>query len=299
MAISDKELWISRDRYHALLYTLPVSTTAHDLSELVKAYGGKTCFIGQNFSLYVRDRCVVICFESKAFKSAAISSVSVFKSVSLWWTGFSLASCTQCKQFGHSTINCSLGRNSGIYGKQVFSDQNRVRLTGIYKKKLASISCPISFTGKTWAQVAGGSNSHMASSSPSSNGSLLAVILLSQFSLDVNNKFATLEHSLASLAEQIDKLAKRLDALELTVSQHGPGCQPLVTSSLQNQGADTVMGKGLGAATSGGTVAEMVVYNSLAVSKLKDTLDILSKTVMGLSARLENTGLGFGALFPQ
>ncbi|KAG9304317.1 hypothetical protein G9A89_019879 [Geosiphon pyriformis] len=127
----------------------------------------------------------------------------------------------------------------------------------------------------------------MALSFPGS--SLLSTIVPPpQFSLDVNNRFATLECSLASLAKQVDKLAKRLDVLGLTVSQHGPECQPLITSLSQNQGADTVMSEDLGAATSGRTVVETVVYNLLAVSKLEDTLNILSKTVMGLLARLEN-----------
>ncbi|KAG9284150.1 hypothetical protein G9A89_022924, partial [Geosiphon pyriformis] len=280
LAISDKELWILRDHYHALLYTLPVGTTAHDLSELIEAYDEKTCFIGRNSSSYVHNRCAVICFENKAFKLAAIGSVPVFKGVSLQWTGFFLVSCTQCKQFGYITINCSLGGNSGDW----------VCLTGIYKKKLASIFCPMSFTGKTWAQVTRDLNSCMASLSPDSS-LLLAVVPLPQFFLDVNNRFATLEHSLASFAEQVNKLAKRLDALRPTVSQHGLGCQPLMTPLSQNQGADTVMSESSGAVTSGRTVAEIVVYDLLAVSKLEDTLDILSKTVMGLLAKLENAGL--------
>ncbi|KAG9294641.1 hypothetical protein G9A89_008120 [Geosiphon pyriformis] len=179
-----------------------------------------------------------------------------------------------CKHFGHIIINCSLGGNSGVHKKQVFFDQDQVHLAGIYKKKLALISRFVFFAGKTWVQVTGDSNSYMALSSSSGSGSLSAMIPPPQFSLDVNNRFAAFEHSLISLAKQVDKLAKRLDALRLT-----------------NQEVDTVMSKSLGAATSGETVAEMVVYNSSAVFKLEDTLDILLKTVMSLSARLENAGL--------
>ncbi|KAG9295800.1 hypothetical protein G9A89_009029 [Geosiphon pyriformis] len=268
LAISNKKLWISRDCYCALLYTLLVGTTAYDLFELVEAYGGKTCFIGQNPSSYVRDRCVVICFESKTFKLAAIDFVPVFKDM-----------------IALNANNLVILQSTVLWVGILVSDW--VCLVGIYKKKLAPISCLVSFTGKTWAQVAEGLNSYMVLLSPGS-GSLLAVVPLPQFSLDVNNKFATLEYSFASLAEQINKLAKRLDAFRLTVFQHGSGCQPLMTPSSQNQGADTMMSESLGVTTSGGTVAEVVVYNSSAVSKLKDTLDILSKTVMGLLARLEN-----------
>ncbi|KAG9307350.1 hypothetical protein G9A89_017179 [Geosiphon pyriformis] len=267
LAVSDKELWILRDHYHALLYTFLIGTTAHDLSELMEAYGRKTCFIGRNLSSYVCDKCVVICFVSKTSKSAAIGSVSVFKGVNLQWAGLSLA--------------------------------NWVCLAGIYKKKLAPIFHLVSFTGKTWAQVVGGSNSRMALSSSFGSGLLSAMVPPLQFSLNVNNRFATLEHSLVSLAEQVDKLAKRLDAFRPTVSQHGPKCQPLITSSLQNQEMDTVINEVLGTAISDRTVVKIVVYDLSAVSKLEDTLDILSKTVMDLSTRLENAGLGSGSLSPQ
>ncbi|KAG9297732.1 hypothetical protein G9A89_011247 [Geosiphon pyriformis] len=42
-------------------------------------------------------------------------------------------------------------------------------------------------------------------------------------SVELNNRFATLEHSLTSLMECIDKLAKRLDSPGPMVSQPSPG----------------------------------------------------------------------------
>ncbi|KAG9293925.1 hypothetical protein G9A89_019263 [Geosiphon pyriformis] len=118
LAVSDKQTWVSKDQHQALLYTLLVGTTAHDLSSLLESYGGKTCFIGHNPNSYVRDRCAIICFGDEVSKLAAIGTVLVFKSVSLRWAGLSLASCTHCKQFGHVTVNCSLGENSGVCGKK-------------------------------------------------------------------------------------------------------------------------------------------------------------------------------------
>ncbi|KAG9284093.1 hypothetical protein G9A89_022867 [Geosiphon pyriformis] len=265
LAINDKKLWISRDRHCALLYTLLVGTTAHDLSELVKTYGGRTCFISCNPNSYVCNKCVIICFKNEASKLAAIGTVPIFK---------------DCKQFGHIIINCLLGGNSGVHGNQVFFEQDWVYLAGIYKKKLAPISRPVFFTGKTWVQVAGGFSSHV-------------------FSLDINYRFAALECSLASLTEQVDKLAKKLDALRPMVSQHGFGCQLLMTPSLQNQRVDTVMSEGLGAAAGSRTIVKMVVYDLSVVSKLEDTLVNLSKTVMGFLARLKNAGLGSGTLLFQ
>ncbi|KAG9284576.1 hypothetical protein G9A89_004618 [Geosiphon pyriformis] len=140
LAINNKQTWVLRDQHQTLLYTLPVGTNAHDLSSLLKSYGGKTCYIGRNPNLYVRDRCAVICFGDEASKLAAIGTVLVFKGVSLYWAGLSLASCTRCKQFSHVIVNCSLGVNSGVHEKRVVSDQDWICLAGIYKKKSALVS---------------------------------------------------------------------------------------------------------------------------------------------------------------
>ncbi|KAG9290647.1 hypothetical protein G9A89_011610 [Geosiphon pyriformis] len=123
----------------ALLYTLPVDITVHDLSDLLEAYDGKTCFIGCNPNLYVHNRCAIVCFVDKTFKLAAIGSTPVFKGVNLHWASFFLACCAYCKQFGYISTECSLGENSGVCGKQ-----------------MAPIICPVFFGEKTWVQVASG-----------------------------------------------------------------------------------------------------------------------------------------------
>ncbi|KAG9305883.1 hypothetical protein G9A89_016535 [Geosiphon pyriformis] len=149
-AVNDKQLW-------ALLSTLPVGMTAYNLSDLLESYGRRTCFIGHNPSSYVHDRCVIVCFDNEASKLAAIGSVPVFKSVNLQWAGLSLACCAKCKQFGHVS-------------DWVVTDHDWVCLANIYKKKQAPIIRPTSFSGKTWAQVAGGFSSLLGSSSPLSVG---------------------------------------------------------------------------------------------------------------------------------
>ncbi|KAG9291741.1 hypothetical protein G9A89_012026 [Geosiphon pyriformis] len=68
LVINDKQSWVLRNQHWTLLYTLPVGTTAHDLSGLLNTYGKKTCFIGRNPSSYVYDRCAVICFVDETFK---------------------------------------------------------------------------------------------------------------------------------------------------------------------------------------------------------------------------------------
>ncbi|KAG9305151.1 hypothetical protein G9A89_010659 [Geosiphon pyriformis] len=117
LVVNDKESWISKDCYHALLYTLPVGMTAHDLSDLVEAYDRKTCVIGCDFISYTHVQCVVICFESKVAKLAAIDLVLVFKSVNLHWAGLCLVRCTKCGQFGHVTAICPVGENFGVHEK--------------------------------------------------------------------------------------------------------------------------------------------------------------------------------------
>ncbi|KAG9292020.1 hypothetical protein G9A89_017919 [Geosiphon pyriformis] len=224
-ACVDKQMWVSRNQHQALLYTLPVGTTAHDLSELVKAYGGKTCFIGHNPTLYVRDQCAVICFESEASKLAAIGSVPVFKGVGLHWTSLSLASCAHCKLFGHTAVDCSVSRGSGGYEKHAATSQDR---------KQAPIACPVSFGGKTWAQVAGSSPSHVVSSGAPGVGSIFgskafSIDSSSSGAADLGGCLAVLEHSMKILSDQVSLILKKLSFVDLVSLAPSPSALPLVS----------------------------------------------------------------------
>ncbi|KAG9296575.1 hypothetical protein G9A89_015167 [Geosiphon pyriformis] len=192
-AVKNKQSWVFRDLHQILLYTLPVGTTAHDLSNLLESYGGKTCFIGHNPSSYVCNRCVIVCFGNEASKLSAISSVLVYKDVNLCWAGFFLACCAKCKQLGHIFMECSLSGNSG--------------------------AC-VSFGGKTWAQVAGGSFSHVVFSVSSGVGVSFGgkPSLLVSFPSDVSGLsdcLAALECSLELLTDQVSDILKRLNGVEL------------------------------------------------------------------------------------
>ncbi|KAG9300420.1 hypothetical protein G9A89_010045 [Geosiphon pyriformis] len=224
----DKQTWVSRDQHRALLYTLLVGINAHDLSSLLESYGGKTCYIGCNPNSYVRDRCAVICFGNKASKLAAIGTVPVFKNVNLYWAGLSLASCTRCKQFSHVMVNCSLGEYSGVRGRRVVSEQDWICLAGIYKKKSASVTRPVSFGGKTWAQVVGGSPSHMISSDLVGTGLHSGLVPSSMATVSptvsyLNDWLAILECSLELLTDHISGILVRLESIDLV---------PVVTPSL-------------------------------------------------------------------
>ncbi|KAG9284302.1 hypothetical protein G9A89_002112 [Geosiphon pyriformis] len=92
-------------------------------------------------------------------------------------------------------------------------------------------------------------------------------------SSELSDRFATLECNFTSLTEHIDMLAKRLD-----------------TPEPMNQEADIVMSESLGVVTSSETVAGVVVFNSVVILKMKETLNNFLITVISLSAKIDNTG---------
>ncbi|KAG9295570.1 hypothetical protein G9A89_003873 [Geosiphon pyriformis] len=182
LAVEDKQSWIFRNQHRVLFYTLPVGTTVHDLSGLLDSYGGKICFIGCNPSSYVCNRCAVVCFADEELKLAAIGFNPVFKSV--------------------------------------VTDQDRVCLAGIYKKKQAPIACLVSFGGRTWAQVAGGLFSHVAplvffGAGPFlvAETSLFASVSLGDY--DMYGCLASLECSLKLLADQVSGILEKLGSINL------------------------------------------------------------------------------------
>ncbi|KAG9300333.1 hypothetical protein G9A89_011406 [Geosiphon pyriformis] len=195
LAINDKQSWTLRDQYRVLLYTLPVRTTAHNLSDLLNSYGRKTCFIGRNPSSYICNKCAVICFENETFRVAAIDSTSVFKSVNLHWAGLFLACCAQYKQFGHVSVDYAVGENCGGHSKQV-------------------------------AQVASGSSSLMVSLFSLGTGSSFGAkfspgaISSSYISAPLGisglyNHLASLKCSLELLANQVFSVMKKFSFVEL------------------------------------------------------------------------------------
>ncbi|KAG9288068.1 hypothetical protein G9A89_017663 [Geosiphon pyriformis] len=210
----------------SLLYTLPVGTTAHNLSNLLNSYDEKTCFIGCNPSLYAHNKCAMVCFENKAYRMAAISSIPVFKNMNLCWTGLSLACCAQCKQFGHISVDCIVGKNCGGCSKQQ-----------------TPIICPVSFGGKTWAQVANGS-SFFVVPSVSSSTSLFSGAMSSSYifaPLGVSSLYdclVSLECSLELLANQVSGVMKKLSFVELvplpSVSQVLPSAVSVFLASGSN-----------------------------------------------------------------
>ncbi|KAG9292884.1 hypothetical protein G9A89_016246 [Geosiphon pyriformis] len=303
------------DQHWALLYTLPVGTTAHDLSALVEAYGGKTCFIGRNPSSYVRDQCAVICFESEASKLAAIGLVLVFKGVGLHWAGLSLASCAHCKLFGHTAVDCSVGRGFGGRGKRAATSQDRVQLANIYRKKQAPIVCPVSFGGKTWAQVAGSSLSRVVSSGAPGVGLIsgskaFSMDLFSSGAADLSSHLAVLEHSMEILSDQVLLILKKLSFVDLVSLAPSLSALPLVSPTAIVSDMDSGLALDstlLSSASSPPNVGESIVDLSPSSSKvltakigsLESNIVALEASVHSVLDRLDHLCSGSGSLaFP-
>ncbi|KAG9297527.1 hypothetical protein G9A89_001467 [Geosiphon pyriformis] len=280
---------------------IPIRTLAETVhTALSKSVGGKTCIIDCHSVTYARTRCAVVCFDSVESLDAAVGTTPVLRNANLRWFHLISTKCTKCKKLGHMSLGCAVGGkfSSGSLLHRVFSDMDKSRLATIYAKCSAPIAHPVSFGGLSWVKVVRRSSSLLLSSQNVlvDNGSSSEMKPSLPVTMEVNNRFAALKRSLASLAEQVGKLAKRLDALGSTVPQSSPECQPLVTPSSQDQGTDVVMSEGLGASTSGGNIVEAVSFDMFSVSKLEDSMKCLMEMVLGLSAKVDSIGAHLASL---
>ncbi|KAG9296077.1 hypothetical protein G9A89_011929 [Geosiphon pyriformis] len=82
-AVGDGKTWALRDRFRALLFTLPVGTTVHDLGNLLKGAGGKTCVINQLLKSGNKTCCAVVGFKSDKMLESAFCTVLILGGVKL------------------------------------------------------------------------------------------------------------------------------------------------------------------------------------------------------------------------
>ncbi|KAG9299131.1 hypothetical protein G9A89_020444 [Geosiphon pyriformis] len=298
LADLDKEAWDAWDQHRALLYTLPMGTNTHDIWGFVRSVDGKTCIIDHHSVIYNWARCAVVCFDSAESLDTAVGTTPVLKNTNLCWSRLISAKCAKCGKLGHMSLGCVVGKKF-FFGSslcRVFSDADKSRLTIIYAKRSAPVVRPVFFGGLSWAKVARGSSLLSLSSQNVlvDNGSSSEMKPSLLVTIEVNNRFATLEHSLVSLMEQVGKLAKRLDALRPMVSQPSPGCQPLVTPLSQDQRADVVMSESSGASISSGNVAGVVSFDMSSVSKLENSMKCLMEMVLGLLAKVDSISVCSG-----
>ncbi|KAG9305485.1 hypothetical protein G9A89_006455 [Geosiphon pyriformis] len=261
----DKQTWNFRDRFKALLYTLPVRTNTHNLWDFLGSIGGKTCIIDCNSVNYTRAHCATVCFVFEDNITQAVANTPSCLVIPL---------CSGCNSFGHSISVCKLaGVSSNPKSKRaLLSAQDWFRLAKIYEKKSAPISCLLAFGGKTWVLVVGSSSSNDFFGYDSQLGSIKNDVLLPFAVDDLEKCLISIESSLVSLVKQIGELAKN------------PGCQPPVTLPSQNQGEDIVIRVGSNKAISGKTTMTLDFLVSPHIIKLENMLEGLSKSIFSLTA---------------
>ncbi|KAG9299180.1 hypothetical protein G9A89_013828 [Geosiphon pyriformis] len=89
-AVGDHETWASKDWFRALLFTLPVRTTAHDLGNLLERAGGKTCIINRSLETGNKIYCMVVGFASDNDLEFAFHMEPIFNGVKLSWARMDL-----------------------------------------------------------------------------------------------------------------------------------------------------------------------------------------------------------------
>ncbi|KAG9290242.1 hypothetical protein G9A89_022218 [Geosiphon pyriformis] len=208
-----------------------------------------------------------------------METTPVLKGANLCWAHLGSAKCAKCENLGHISLGCFVGEKTspGGLARRILSEDDKSRLASIYTRCSAQISYLVFFGGISWANIVGGSFFSPLSvcDNSVSFGSSLEMKLTPLVSVELNDRFAALKHSLASLVEHMDKLAKRLDLLGPMVSQPSSG----------------LMSEGLGVVTGGEAITGVAVFDSSIVSKMEETLRNLSVTVMGLLAKVNNADL--------
>ncbi|KAG9297265.1 hypothetical protein G9A89_001534 [Geosiphon pyriformis] len=106
-AVEDRETWASRDQFRALLFTLPVGTTVHDLGNLLEEASGKTCVINWSLESRNRTRCAVVGFKSDEILESAFCTVPILGGVKLSWTRLGSVQYNRYEKLGHSVLECN------------------------------------------------------------------------------------------------------------------------------------------------------------------------------------------------
>ncbi|KAG9292285.1 hypothetical protein G9A89_009097 [Geosiphon pyriformis] len=228
IAVSDHETWASRNRFRALLFTLPVRTIVHNLDTFLDGAGGKTCVINCSMNSDNQVHCTVVGFESKEDLESAYHTVLIFDGVKLSWARLDLVCCKKCGHFGHSALECDVSILL-IFKllrlvKRVSSENHHLWLAKLYARKGVSISKSAVFGGKSWVQVvllvspssgphfdSGFGSGPLSSGSSSIKGS--APVVQNKFS--INNCLTSLKCSLELLANQVLDIVHKLNGVEL------------------------------------------------------------------------------------
>ncbi|KAG9287176.1 hypothetical protein G9A89_003024 [Geosiphon pyriformis] len=213
MAVGDHDMWTSRNWFRALLFTLPVGTTAHDLGTLLKRAGEKTCIINRFIETGNKICCTVIGFAFDNDLESAFCTELIFGKVKLSWARMNLICCEKCRCFGHlvleyDTLDTIVLLSSKKSYKKVAPEKVCFQLAKLYKKKSVLISCSAAFGGKSWAQV---------------------VLLAKSFGgARFGSGFSFLPLGVSDLGDQISVIIKKLSFVKLVPLASKSSASPLV-----------------------------------------------------------------------
>ncbi|KAG9286499.1 hypothetical protein G9A89_014665 [Geosiphon pyriformis] len=148
-AVGDCKTWALRDQFRALLFTLLVKITVHDLETFLERTGGKTCIINKSLKTGKKICCAVVGFEFDDNPESVFRMELILGGIKLFWARMDL--------FGHFALKCdapvaSPSKPSRTF-KRVVSNEHCLQLAKLYEKKSVPIFCPAAFGSKSWAQV--------------------------------------------------------------------------------------------------------------------------------------------------
>ncbi|KAG9284679.1 hypothetical protein G9A89_003639 [Geosiphon pyriformis] len=241
--VGDCNIWAFRNCFRALLFTLPVKTTAHDLSNLLDNTGGKTCIINHLLDTGNRICCAVVGFESENDLDSAFFTKPLFGNVHLSWTRLDLVQCRKCGHLGHLVLECDASDMSSFdllssFNKKRAPGMDCLQLAKLYVKKNVPISHSAAFGGKSWAQIVPLASFFGGSSSGSGLGvgfSPPATLGLGGGSLSfmvndssLNAHLMSLKHTLKLLADQVSGILRKLSFVELVPMVPSAGASFLV-----------------------------------------------------------------------
>ncbi|KAG9300875.1 hypothetical protein G9A89_015331 [Geosiphon pyriformis] len=212
----------------ALLFTLSVGTTTHDLGNLLERAGEKTCIINRFMKTGNKICCAVVSFIFDDDLESTFHMEPIFNGVKLSWARMNLVCCEKCGHFGHSAFECNtpdaivLPLSKRSYKKSAL-EEFCFWLAKLYEKKCVPISCLAVFGGKSWAQVVFFSNfsgsAHFGSGLSFSPYKLsgLGGIFLSASTVfsGLSDCLAVLKRSLELLVDQVAAIMKKLSFVEL------------------------------------------------------------------------------------
>ncbi|KAG9304587.1 hypothetical protein G9A89_020151 [Geosiphon pyriformis] len=226
-------LWqkaVVEDCFRALLFTLSVRTTAHDLSNLLDNTGGKTCIINHFLDTGNRVHCAVVGFESKNDLDSAFLTEPVLGGVCLSWARLNLVQCRKCGRLGHLALECDM---SDMPPSELLSLFNKKHAPGVDHFQLAKLYAKknVVFFASTSSGSPSGSDLGVGLflfATSGLGGSSLFSTINDSF---LNAHLASLEHSLELLAKQVSGIVRKLSFVELVPLVLSAGASPLVGSA--------------------------------------------------------------------